>query len=361
MDSDPASINIEYVPAWENLHVQKRVKKVLDWAAQFVVGNRGTTIPVRLHSKILNEVFGPKGNQLGDYLRAKFLTQVSNSYSTTYKRCKEYQVSALAFNEISKRVFKKTPLTADVDTSRRALARLREVHAKELAEGKFDMKDASNRLWHPLQNLRRADKPGFWKDYLPYNYDISACAPSVLYQLAVQCGMPGILADAIRLYVDTKGEFRKHVSEVSGLSIDDSKRLINSLFNGARLAKNSRCAAFQMLDFDVERMDRLQQDPEIIRLRRSIRNCWVNIEQGINSRAAKDKQISVRKAKVKWGIYFKLERKVLSVIMRELDNQGLQYFTEHDGFRTNAPANLPAIEQAIFNSTKLKLSIIGDQ
>jgi len=357
--ADTASINIEYEPNWENLHTRKRLEKVLAWAPQFCVGNRGTVLPVRLSSKILNEVFGPKGNQMGDYFRSKLLVEVSKSYSTKHKYCKEYHVKLAGFNELSERLFNNYTQTADVDTSR-AIDRLKENHKDELASGKFVMKDASSRLWHPLQNLRRADKAVFWQNYLPHNYDISACAPSILYQLALKSGMPEILAEAIRLYVDTKGEFRQHVADISGLSVDDAKKLINSLFNGARLAKNTRCTAFQMLDFDTARMDALQKDERIQALRKAIRNAWKTIEMAMNSHAPKGAKVSLKTSKVKWGIYFSMERKVLNAITRELDNQDLHYFTEHDGFRTNKVPNIPAIEQAIFTATKLRLTILGD-
>lgn len=363
---DEVSITITYTPNWENGHVKKRVDKVLNWAAQFVVGSRGSIMPVRLHSKILNQVFGPKGNPLGDFLRDKFLHEISKSYSTWENRSKEYIVSGKAFEEINAiyhNPVQRNTTTAYVDTSS-PLARLQKAHEAELTgEQQFAMRDISNRLWHPLQNIPKKDKTVFWQTWsMPYNYDISACAPSILYQLALASGMPEVVGDAMKLYVDKKGEFRAHVANISGLELDEAKKLINSLFNGARLSKNFRCTAFQMVDQDHKRMEALQQDEQVLALRRSIKYGWKAIERAMNQVAKEQKtaDISLRKAKIKWGIYFKYERKVLNAITRELDRQDIRYFTEHDGFRANKEPDVKAIEAAIFSATKLKLKILKD-
>ena len=40
-------------------------------------------------------------------------------------------------------------------------------------------------------------------------------------------------------------------------------------------------------------------------------------------------------ARHKWGIYFSLERKVINSCEKLIKKHKLQYFLEHDGFRTN--------------------------
>lgn len=257
------------------------------------------------------------------------------------------------FDELAERDSRNYTLTAYVDTS--ALSRLKKVHAQELKQKQFKMHESSDRLWHPLQNLKRSEKKAFWKDYLPYNFDISACAPNILMQLAIRSGMPKCLADSVFIYVDTKDAFRERIARISGLSIQDSKRVINSLFNGARLAKNSKCAIYQLLDFDDEKMHALATDPEIIALRKGIKNCWSYIERKINLN--QETHISLRKSKLKWSLYFKYERKVLNCVTRELDNQRVQYFTEHDGFRCSEIPDIDRIQEAIFKETNFRLSI----
>src|SRR4051812_32035643 len=90
-----------YQPNFQNGHVQKRMKKVLDWAAPFCAGSRGVETPIALSSKILNEVFGPKGNDLGDYFRRRLLKVADASYSNLDGKafCKTYRVSPDAFND----------------------------------------------------------------------------------------------------------------------------------------------------------------------------------------------------------------------------------------------------------------------
>lgn len=60
-------------------------------------------------------------------------------------------------------------------------------HAEELASGQFKMKLKSDRYWHSLQNIKRERKAEFWsRRGYGFNYDIEACAPTVLQQLARQ-------------------------------------------------------------------------------------------------------------------------------------------------------------------------------
>ncbi len=81
-----------YKPNWKNGHVIKRTNTVLDWASQYLIGKNGTVVPLHLSAKGydnqfghrvpgLNDVFGPKGNDLGDYLRSEILIQASRSYT----------------------------------------------------------------------------------------------------------------------------------------------------------------------------------------------------------------------------------------------------------------------------------------
>lgn len=365
-----------YQPNFQNLHVQKRLKKVLDWAAPFCAGSRGIDAPVPLSSKILNDVFGPKGNDLGDYLRGRLLKVADESYSNRKSKpfSKSYRLSPEAFDDLDAGAHGGTPApaTAYVDTSR-AMERLVQTHAAELQSLEFQYDDASSRLWHPLQNLRRAQKRQFWKRFgLPYDYDIQACAPTILFEMARQTGRPMVLLETLKSYLDDRTGFRTHVAALAGLDEHDAKRLINSLFNGAKLGKNTHFSSYALVDFDEARMGALKNDPKVTRLVTEIRGVWRSI---VSSRAQAlrpsftdfleagqagrkiDETWKLKTSRAKWGVYFAEERRVLDAITAFLAARQIRVFTEHDGFRTDMEVDLPALEAHVQAVTGYALTI----
>ncbi len=368
--------DLKYHPNFQNLHVQKRLTKVLDWAAPLCVGSRGVDDPVPLSARILNEVFGPKGNDLGDYLRGRLLRVVDASYSNRKSKpfSKRYRLMPEAFNELvsMQSIGAPAPATAYVDTSR-ALERLVQTHAAELQGLVFQYKDASSRLWHPLQNLRRGQKQPFWERFgLPFDYDIQACAPTILFEMARQTGRPMVLLENLKSYLDDRSDFRTHVATLAGLDGHAAKRLINSLFNGARLGKNTQFSAYQLVDFDETRMDALKNDRRVARLVTEIRGVWRSIvssraqamrpsltdflEAGREGRKIEETW-KLRTSRAKWGVYFAEERRVLDAITVFLAARHIRVFTEHDGFRTDIEVDLTALEAHVQAVTGYSLKI----
>ena len=242
-------------------------------------------------------------------------------------------------------------------------------HGRELAILSFKMNDKSNRLWHPLQNLKRERKTEFWSTYgLPFDYDIEACAPTILFQLALQAGLPEITLATLRDYLDDRSAFRAHVTNITGLTPHDSKRLINSMFNGARLAASAYCTAFRALQYDFAAMTRLQNDRDVTRLIRDIRQVWRRLElverhkqtpsfAEVLAGTAKPVERRLKTSKQKWGYYFTWERRVLDAITKFLERDGNRYFTEHDGFRTQREVALGNLQDEVHRRTGLRLTI----
>jgi hypothetical protein len=227
----------------------------------------------------------------------------------------------------------------------------------------FVYEDKSDRYWHALQNMKREAKPKFWQVHgLPYDYDIAACAPTILLQMAKEKGLNPLLGEAVERYLADRNGFRKHVASVTGLSFNEAKGLINSFFNGASLALTPWCTAYAEHGHQV--VKRLKADKEVRNLRSSIRALWVCVRRGdtiqrtvlgmtINVR----ERLNVRTAKKKWAIYFRQERRVLDTIISYLRANGIKHFTEHDGFRTNTSVNVAELEQVIEAKTGFKLQI----
>ncbi|MDN4590832.1 hypothetical protein DBA29_20335 [Xenophilus aerolatus] len=194
----------------------------------------------------------------------------------------------------------------------------------------------------------------FWRHHnLPFNYDISACAPTILIQLAHNVGMLELLQGPIHAYINNKDSMRARIAEELGISRQHAKQILNSLFNGARLAKNNFCAIYRDLPGPPvdknRRMEWLQSDVEISLLKTAIDHAWWKIGRKLD--------VNTKKGAVRWNIYFTAERTVLNSIVRYLDEKGLQFFTEHDGFRSSGEVDTDELSGWIKDKTGYDLQI----
>lgn len=371
-----------YEPRFTDPRVSRRVAQVLNWC-EF---NLDLFRPREAAKVVLDAVFGSAGHDLSDYLRAELLITYSKSYCVG-QYSKRYLLNADGYDRLRRATpphsfvdYKSAGSTCAPHTQANPgtstpvefnapMAYFEKHHGKELATLSFNMKDKSKRLWHPLQNLKRERKADFWATYgLPFDYDIEACAPTILFQLAIQADLPEITLATLRSYLDDRATFRFHVSALSGLAPGDAKRLINSLFNGARLAANGYCTAFRTLHYDYAAMRRLQNDRKVTRLNGDIKRVWRRLElverqkqvpsfADVLAGTNKPTERRLKTSKQRWGYYFTRERQVLDVIMQFLDRDGNSHFTEHDGFRTQREVPLRELEDEIHQRTGLRLTI----
>jgi len=311
-------------------------------------------------SNDIQAAFGPSGaGRLGSLLRSKLLIKTQNYRVTDEKKGQvgypaEYMLNKAGYDELH--ALAGGDLGSDFSD-------VYPEHATELQSLEFEYKDKSNRYWHHLQSMKREVKAEFWSAHgLPFNYDIAACAPTILLQLANEKGISPLIAEPIESYLADRNGFRMHVGSITGLSIQESKQLINSFFNGATLAMTPWCKAYA--DHGPSVVSALIEDKKVRRLRVAIRALWIHIRRGEmvdrtrNGLTTKVRQrLNVRTAKNKWTIYFKQERRVLDTIIDYLRNKGIKHFTEHDGFRTNSQINVAELEQTIFLKTGFALTI----
>ena len=210
----------------------------------------------------------------------------------------------------------------------------------------------SPRLWHPLQNITRPNKPVLWKSMgLPWNYDIRTCAPQVIYQLAVRSGLR-VETPYLRAYLKDKSDLRLKVAKLVDMDPDAAKSLINSLFCGARLGCNPHYALFRLLERDEVKMSLLQTDLEVKGLRQDISACWKVIKKTLYP--LQTKRLT---PKQKWGLYFSQERQLLEVVRTICAETGVKMFCEHDGWRANQQMNVEALKQRILEETEFEVDI----
>lgn len=328
-----------YEPNWNDPRVQSKVKSVLSWCNLMLHHER----PAQIHSNVIREVFGSnQKSSLNIYLKANLLIQ-SGTYAVGTSSY-SYLLNQKGYDKLSALVDNKHIAYVD-----HFFSPIEKKHESELTNLSFNYNMKADRYWHPLQNIRREKKAEFWQKHgLPFDYDIDACAPTILLGLAEQLGLNHLVGKPIQDYLNNKDDFRNRLATKLDIPYQDAKMLINSLFNGARLAANPYCRAFQVLG-SKDKMELLQDDAEVRMLRMAIKAIWLRI----SNRSKSD----VSDSKGKWAFYFHWERIVLDVIRVELLKQGVKSFTEHDGFRTDTQVDTTVIEEMILNTTKLKIRI----
>lgn len=340
-------------PNLNDARVRKRLTNVLDWCSYQL----STTSPEPVHHNKLREIFGTASNPLSAYLRSNLLKPVGGYIVGEQSQC--YLLNESGFEKL--RVLSQHMVTTSCAP--------RDKVYPELKTLTFTYKDQSQRYWHPLQNIKREHKASFWRGYLPFNYDIEACAPTILFQCALKAGIPPILLANLKEYLDDRSAYRDHVAALCNLSKADAKRLINSLFNGARLAANFKyCAAFRLMNGDEVAMKRLREDRKTRRLRANISTVWGRLElverqnqtptfEQVLSGTAKPYQKKLKTSSQKWSYYFAKERQILDVIIEALRRAAIKHFTEHDGFRTDREIDADLIEAEVKLKTKFVIKL----
>lgn len=331
-----------YVPNMQDKRVQKRVATVLDWCDSNLfeqyptnmraVPTKDTKAPRKLS---ISDVFGQQQNPLTKWLRHNLMIQTGI-----------YEPGRLVYGYMLREgsVARIRAMMGEAAVARTDLQKFENSYQHELDALNFNYRDKSERLWHGLQNMRRAEKEEFWSHYLPYDYDISACAPNLLAQTARMVGLSEDKLAGVQKYLDEKSEFRKHFMQVSGLTMQQSKAVINSLFNGARLIPHFTCSTYELLNFDREALDRIKADPQVVEMLASIKEIWKVLKS----------VVKVGKG-AKWNIYFQLEREVIDVVHEYLREQDNAFFSEHDGWRCAKPVDTAELAALVQERTGYQL------
>lgn len=325
-------------PNLKDPRIERRYIQVITWAECFLDPHESRTFS----AERLREVFGVATNPVSSYLRSQLL--IPTTGYTVGKTSKGYVLSTEGLKRLRRQLVVNNIAVTPEKVSG-ALDRLLAAHAEELATHSYRYSLKSNRLWHPLQNLRRAQKQQFWARHgLPHNYDIKACAPTLLLQVALYLELPKVSVQAIQAYLDDRKGLRERLAKDLDIEPRAAKQLINSLFNGARLAANSYCSAFALLGSDRSKMELLQNDAEVAQLRSAIKRLWRRV-------AERSRTHTFSTGSEKWQFYFGLEKMVMDVVRRVLDEQGIKHFDEHDGFRTDRPIDLDQLKARIKSDT----------
>nr|WP_315248259.1 hypothetical protein [uncultured Duganella sp.] len=362
----------QYIPNFDDPRIRKRVEKALGWTLGCVRGE-----PREMAKGWIDANLGQQQNALGAWLRAKLLVCRDSRYffGGDVSKCKEYSLNQAGWNEVSgmllgiEEASEAEPMQCDGDGKKaqdmelvRAWARQSYKDELDTKEFQYEEKECA-RLWHPLQNITKEAKAHIWKhEGLGFNYDIKACAPTLIMQHAQHLGFDEWLY-GIKEFLSDPTEFRRHVAQVAGLNYNDEdqakkvKALINAMFCGAKLGANKDFALFQLLDKNREVVKRLQNDAHLMLLKDDIKRCWQVIETSMTTFRNENGRKLALSSKQKWGRYFDLERKVLNAVRTYLDKNGFKYFLEHDGWRTDKEVNIVELQAYVELQTEFRIEI----
>lgn len=315
---------MSYTPNFSDPRVVKRIKQALGFACGVMSHTKGHPWSTRY----IDKYFGQGQLPLSKWLRSTLLITTKEVWSKDEGKCKEYMLNPKGV-EYVKEVLglaqtNITPIVLDV---------AKQSFEKELTSGQFPYKDASNRLWHPLQRYRKQHRKQTLKDYgYTHQYDIECCAPTLIYQYAVRCGMDEYPL-ALNQYLKDRTAIRQQLALDADIPIEAAKEIINALFAGAVISKNDSTDIYKILNGDIARIEYLKQDPFLTELRNDIKTCWEYIIPFLPRRKnAKTNRLLPIRSKQKWNVYFELERCVLNSVRSYLTAKSNRHFLIHDGW-----------------------------
>lgn len=356
MHENSPTYNGVIIPGWNDTRNRDRIRKACEWADLYLSESK----PTPIHHKKLQIEFGGRGTPVGKFLRAELLTQVPKSHrreekSTDYYLKKQnLQLLQSSINSINSSVVHGVIIPGNDEDSSESCNGV--IIPGEVRYSRFTYKDKSYRLWHEKQRLETDKKDAYWASQgLPWNYDIVSAAPTILTQLAEMAGLKTKHLIAVQTFLAAPKKFRLYVQKLAGLTPgvkDDDKKakaLVTSLFNGARLARNSYCSAFKMLNKDRARMEALQNDQNVRMLLNNVSSMWAALRLST--------QLPLKTGSEKWSLYFQYERAILEIAVQYFNELGIEYFLEHDGYRTSTKIDTEELEARVYRELNLKIRL----
>ena len=368
-----------YTPNIKDPRVLKRIKHAYGYAR----GVFSETKEQQKSIQALSKQFGQMQDSLAQFLYSTLLTCTDHYYNESAGISKKYILNADGAAKI-REILKGNPVVVFTVNELKLLppnpsARcideivvnsfIEREYGDELARLDFKYVDKSNRYWHELQNVRSLFRGKILaKHGLKYNYDICACAPTLLMQHAQQ--QNGLCFTEIEDFIDNRSAYRQYITDECELTPEygydiepkdknkTAKTIINSLFCGARLGLNAGYQLSRLLDYDAARI--LAAKELTVDLRKDIKNMWDEITPTMSrKRSPKGRLIAIQSSD-KWIRYFQIEREVINAVRVYLDKTDNKYFLEHDGWSCEKIINEEELLAFIYKMTGYKVSVDYD-
>jgi hypothetical protein len=371
---------MNYQPNFSDPRVISRIKHAIG----FSIGVMSAEEETQWSTRVIDKYFGQQQRPLGKFLRDQLLICINQRYNKDTGECKSYKLNQLGVDYLKERLTKDSkesnwvsqnhnkitttelyPSVSEVQTPEYDLQLVSALFTKEyhdeLVSGEFAYKFKTNRLWHRLQSVKSYYRKHMMTEYgYTYNYDIQACAPTLLLQYSRHLGND-LWLPAIQEYLENRDTIRKQLAQDAEVDIKVVKVLINALFCGAKLGCNPSFALSLLMNHDSVKIEYLKQHEFLKKLREEIKIMWSYIEQEIPRTKKPDKNGRLRLIPVssrdKWNIYFRLECEVMTSIRKYITDNKLQCFLEHDGWVCKSQIDTEKLTQWVRNDTKFDVKL----
>lgn len=313
---------MSYTPNFKNPKVFNTCKKALTFVELYTRTTRVDSIAVTQ----LYKHFGNTSRPLGEWLVDKLLVVADPYYNFQTGRCKKYRQNADGVKML--RELLGNP-TADLTTECQ----------QQLDTGNFEYEEKSDRLFNPIQFLRKTQRDDLLASngYRNY-YDIEAAAPTMLLQRAKQLD-PNFTAPALEHYITNRSEVRQQVAKQCEITQGNTKFIFNAMLQGAAISSYSESKIFQELNYNYDAIHRLKHNQQVQAIKQDISRMWRVLKSEFPKRVVVDSLGRTRSARLsgkqKSGYYRELENQVGKVIRRELVKQKIKCFWIHDGWYCN--------------------------
>lgn len=319
----PASkleIIMTYTPNFNDPRVIKTARRAL----QFAITALNNNIPHSWSTRYIDLHFGQQQLNLSKWLRNQLLICVDPHWNIETGKCKTYvnNPQGIAYVRSCLKLKNIDPGT--------------EIFDQEVKSGRFEYTEQADRLWHPLQRIPNdIRKPYMASHGYLYEYDIKACAPTLLVQYAQRLGMttPTPIIDQ---YCQDRTDLRQQISKDLGIDIKITKKIITALFAGAPLSHSPRTDIYHMLNGNHNQIKQLKQITCL--LRKEIKCLWdvikLHIPRTYITTKTSQRRLRALTSRDKWNVYYQLEKQVMTSVRTYLKKTSVRYFNEHDGFRS---------------------------
>ena len=326
-----------YEPNFADARVIRRCKSAIGFTKALVSNQK----PTPMSTRFIDKHYGISSNKLSKYLRDLLLVCVDDSYNMETGQCKKYIYSETGMDFVMSSLGIKQPRNHQhsvVDFHSEALEWANETYEEELDTLDFEYEEHSHRLFNPIQNIRSDIRTHLLAEKgLKHQYDIVCAAPTLLYQYSFMVpDATGEVLETLEHYLENRNTVRSKLAKEAEITEKQAKKIINALFAGAILSSNIRASLFEMIDYDIAKMQFLQQNKYLKALRDDIKNMWNMIKSTSPDEYFITKTGKRRKrpfnARAKWNIYFLLERSIIEEVKSYMNEIGSKFFLEHDGF-----------------------------
>lgn len=343
------------------------IKKRVVTALSFVSAHTSPDKQRQITEKEISKHLGRSNNRLGAYLRSKLIICTDPTYSKDAGRAKQY----IRNDEGCQAVCKIYGINYDPTLSGIVFADLK--FGDKVASNKLYYREANcGRYTNPLQNMRNEVRAPFCAAYnFEHNYDIDACAATLIYQLSHNSQSralvnPHLTKEHIKQIekakkrpltyilqsIEDKKNIREMLSRDLNIKVKDIKTALTAqLAGGSTTGKQS---IYNILGNSTTKVEAYKNHPWIKEYSKDLTALWtpIRIVRGISSSM---------KAKQKWTVYYELERLVMDAVYSYLETQNIYPLKEHDGFRTRKIVDIAELETFITRKTNYKVTFKHEQ